>query len=47
MSSQTHLISTDDISVVGSRESTLVQSRLSDIRVLFNPRRGGNWSAQP
>jgi hypothetical protein len=45
MSSQTHLISKDDISVVGPQESTLVQSRLSDIRVVFDPRRGGNWSA--
>jgi hypothetical protein len=45
MSSQTLLISKDDISVVGPRESKLVQSRLSDIRVVFDPRRGGNWSA--
>jgi hypothetical protein len=45
MSSQAHLISKYDISVIGPRESKLGGSRLSDIRVVFNPRRGENWFA--
>jgi hypothetical protein len=44
---QTHLIRKDDILVAGPRERNLVQSRLADIRVVFDPRRGGNWAAWP
>jgi hypothetical protein len=44
---QTHLISKDDIPVVGQRESKLVQSQRADIRAVFDPRRGGQWAAWP
>jgi hypothetical protein len=44
---QTHLISKDDIPVVGPRESKLVQSWLADIRAVFDPPREGNWTAWP
>jgi hypothetical protein len=43
--SSPNLISNDYIPVVGPRESKLVQSWLANIRAVFDPIRGGNWSS--